>query len=120
MPHMQQKLLLLKHHKRGVFSEFGKKMRIFLDKYLIGPIRQRTLTLATYATKPTVAETSQKWRVFRVWNKNENLGGNYLIGPTQVRTLTRATYATKPSVAETSQKWRVSISISISMLTAYN
>ena len=61
----------------------------------------RTLKRATYATKPSVAETSQKWRVLRVWNENENFWGNYLIGPTQVRTLTRATYVTKPSVAET-------------------
>ena len=61
----------------------------------------RTLTRATYATKPSVAETSQKWRVLRVWNENENLLGDYLIGPIQERTLTRATHATKPSVAET-------------------
>ena len=66
----------------------------------------RTLTRAKYATKPSVAETSQKWRVLRVWNENENLL-DYLIGPIQERTLTRATYATKPCVAETSQKWRV-------------
>ena len=65
---------------------------------MIGSIQVRTLTRAKYATKPSVAETSQKWRVLRVWNKNENLWGNYLI---QVRTLTRATHATKPSVAET-------------------
>ena len=74
---------------------------------MIGPIQERTLTLATYATKTSVAETSLKWRVLRVWNENEKFGGNYLIGPIQERTLTRATYATKPSVAETSQKLRV-------------
>ena len=67
----------------------------------------KTLTLATYATKPSVAETSQKWHVLRVWNENEDFGANYLIGPIQMRTLTHATYATKTSVAETSQKWRV-------------
>jgi hypothetical protein len=60
---MQQNLLLLKHHQSGVFYEFGAKMRIFWDKYLIGPIQERTLTLATSATKPSVAETSPKWRV---------------------------------------------------------
>ena len=101
MPHMQQKLLWLKHHRSGVFSEFGKKMRIFWDKYLIGPIRQRTLTLATYATKTSVAETSQKWCVLIALNKNDNIWGKFLIRPIQERTLTRATYATKPSVAET-------------------
>ena len=42
------------------------RTEIFWVKYLIGPVQERTLTLATYATKPTVAETSQKWRVFRV------------------------------------------------------
>ena len=69
---------------------------------------ERTLTLATFATQPSLAETSPKWRVLRVWIENENFKGNYLmIGPTQVRTLTRATYAAKPSVAETSPKWRV-------------
>ena len=57
------------------------RTEIFWVKYLIGPLQERTLTLATYATKPTVAETSQKWRVFRVWNENENIWGNYLIGP---------------------------------------
>ena len=45
------------------------------DKYLIGPIQERTLTHATYATKTSVAETSQKRRVFRVWKENENFLG---------------------------------------------
>ena len=78
-----------------------------MAEYLKGPIQDRTLTRATYATRPSGSETSQKWRVLRVWNENENFWGNYLIGPIQERTLTLATYATKPSVAKTSQKWRV-------------
>ena len=58
----------------------------------------RTLTLATYATKPSVAETSQKWCVLIALNKNDNFRGKLLIGPRQERTFTRATYATKTSV----------------------
>ena len=44
-----------------------------------------------------------KWRVFRVWNENENFWGNYLIWPIQEKTLTSATLATKTSVTKTSQ-----------------
>ena len=36
----------------------GRVKCYFLGKYLIGPIQKRTLTLATYATKPSVAETN--------------------------------------------------------------
>ena len=74
---------------------------------MIGPLQERTLTLATYATKTSVAETSPKWRVFRVWNENENFLGNYLIWPIQEKTLTSATLATKTSVTKTLHKWRV-------------
>ena len=53
---MQQKLSSLKHHL---------KIENLWCKYLIGPIQERTLTRATYATKPSVAEISQKWRVLK-------------------------------------------------------
>ena len=96
-------LLLQKHHQSAVFLEFVTKMKVFWHKYLIGPIQERTLTLATYATKPSVAETTQKWCVLRVWNENEIFWDKYLRGPIQMRTLTHATYATKTSVAEASQ-----------------
>ena len=79
-------------------------MRELFDRAHTG---ENPYTRATYATKTSLAETSHKWRVFRVWNENENFWDKYLKGPIQERTLTRATYATKPSVAETSQKWRV-------------
>ena len=52
----------------------------------------RTLTLATYATKPSVAETSQQENV---QNENKDFWDEYLIGPIQERTLTLATSATK-------------------------
>ena len=50
-----------------------------------------------------VAETSQKWRVLRVWNENEVFWEKYLIGPIQEKTLTRATLAIKTSVTKTLQ-----------------
>ena len=52
-----------------IFNE-NKDYEIFWVKYLIGPIQERTLTLATYATKTSEAETSRKWCVLRVWNEN--------------------------------------------------
>ena len=40
---MQQKLLWLKHHQSGVFSEFGTKMRIFGGIIWYGPYRRKPL-----------------------------------------------------------------------------
>ena len=75
---------------------------------MIGPIQERTLTLATYATKTSVAETSlHKVLCFLILNENEIFWSKYLIGPIQERTLTRATFATKPSVNDTAIKWWV-------------
>ena len=74
---MQQNFLSQKWRVLRVWSENDN----LWGNCLIGPIQVGTLKRATYATKPSVAETSQKWRVLSVWNENENLWGNYLIGP---------------------------------------
>ena len=80
-------LLLQKHHNSSDFLDITKptlekthtratktSLTKTLQKwcfYEFGPIPERTLTRATLATKPSVAETSPKCRVSRVCNENE-------------------------------------------------
>ena len=61
----------------------------------------RTLTRATYATKPSVAETSQKWRVLRALSEMGHFWRGYLIELILGKTHTRALVAIKASVTET-------------------
>ena len=67
-------LTLGKTHARATKTSLTKTLQKWCF-YEFGPIQERTLTLATFATKPYVAETSQKWRVLRVWKENENFLG---------------------------------------------
>ena len=65
---------LEKTHTRATKTYLAKTLQKWCF-YEFGPIQERTLTLATFATKPSVAETSPKWRVLRVWNVNEKFFG---------------------------------------------
>ena len=56
--------------QNGMFEMFLTKMANFVANLWQDPYWRKTHTRASYATKTSVTETSQKWHVLNVFNEN--------------------------------------------------
>ena len=74
---------------------------------MIELILGKSHTCARVATKASLTETSQKWRVIRDLSENRHSCSKYLIELILGKTHTCARVATKASDIETIQKWCV-------------